>query len=237
MRRLEASNESAAPDADARDAQGPPPDSPATLDASDAGPEASDAGRDASDAGRDSGPDAADARDGGICSPVNCPPVKFECVPEAAATGGGLVVDTVFYVAFRFQVPAGRTLVSSEVGALIRPVTATGSMFAALIAMSGPTATLKAGLTPTDVVASAVINLAGGGIDPRVVSAPLTATLVPGWYALAFGTDKLGAAGAYASIVTLSTNGCTNGQHLISVRQTGENIAQSSAGYMYVLAQ
>ena len=47
----------------------------------------------------------------------------------------------------------------------------------------------------------------------------------------------LGASGAYVSIVALSANGCTNGQHLLSVRQTGENILQSSGGYLYVLAQ
>jgi hypothetical protein len=233
--KTEAGRDSSAPDSsDPRDAPPPPPD---VVDGT------SDSGdvRDASDAGRDTGADASDARDGG-CNPVDCPTVKFECVPQAAATGGGLVVDTTFYVAYRFQVPAGRTLTSSEVGALIRPVADAGSLFAALIAMPTPTTTLKAALTPSDVVASRVITVAGGGGDagafaPRVVSTLISATLAPGWYALAIGTNALGASGANLSIVSLSSNGCTNGQHLVSVRQTGENILQSSAGYMYVIAR
>ena len=111
----EASKDSAAPDSsDPRDASGPSPDAADTSVATDAGRDANDAGRDANDAGRDGGADASDARDGGVCSPVDCPRVKFECVPEAAPTGGGLVIDTVFYVAYRFEVPAGRTLVSSR---------------------------------------------------------------------------------------------------------------------------
>ena len=234
----EASKDSAAPDSsDPRDAPGPLPDAADTSVATDAGRDANDAGRDASDAGRDGGADASDARDGGGCSPVDCPTVKLECVPQAAPTGGGLVIDTVFYVAFRFQVPAGRTLLSSQVGALIRPVNDAGSIFAALIAVPGPTASLKAALTPSDVLGSSVITVAGGGTNPKVVSAPLSATLAPGWYALAFGTDMLGASGAHVSIVALTDNGCTNGQHLVSVRETGENILQSSGGYLYVLAQ
>ena len=140
-------------------------------------------------------------------------------------------------MAWRFQVPAGRTLVTSEIGALIRPTQTTGTLFATIMPLASPTTTLKAALTSSDVLESAIISLNGVGIQPRVFSAPLAVTLAPGWYAVAFGTNMLGASGADASIVSLSDNGCNNGQFLLSVRNTGENIPQGSGGHLYVLAQ
>jgi hypothetical protein len=204
----------------------PPVDAPNPTDAG-------DAGRDASDSGFDAPIDAPDA----TCTPTTCPPVKFECLPEAPATGGGLSLSTIFYVAWRFQVPAGRTLVTSQIGALIRPTTTTGTLFATIMPLAGPTATLKPALTASDVLGSGIISLNAVGTEPRVFSVPLVVTLPPGWYAVAFGTNMLGASGADASIVTLSDSGCNNGQFLLTVRYTGENISQAAGGHLYVLAQ
>jgi len=219
------------PDRDVpHDAQGevsPPVDAPIPP------ADSSDARQDVAD----SGLDAADAQDSSTCAPTTCPPLKFECVPEAAATGSGLSMSSIFYVAWRFQVPAGRTLVSSEIGALIRPTVASGNLFATIIPLASPTTTLKPALTESDVLGSGIISLNGVGVQPRVFSVPLSVTLAPGWYAVAFGTNMLGASGADASIEGLTDNGCNNGQFLLSVRYTGENIAQSSGGHLYVLAR
>jgi hypothetical protein len=187
------------------------------------------------DAGRDAAPDV------GVCGVTACPPILFECATFVDGNFGGLVISNLFSVAWRFQVPAGRTLTTTKVGIAYRPTTASGTLFAALVALTGPTANPKNTLLPSDVLGSAIYAVPmDGGINPRVISVPLSVALPPGWYAIVFGTDQLGAMGAQGSIVRTSdamNAKCTNGQNPISLRQTGEVIAQASDPYIFVEAR
>lgn len=223
--------------ADGADAPSPPPD--AATDAPIPPPDSTntDVIPDRVDAAADAVADVVTV-DSPTCDPTTCPPVTLQCLPNSAATGSGLSISSYFYVAWRFQAPTGRTLTTSEVGALMWLSVPGGTIFAAIIPMSGPTMTLKATLTASDVLGSAIIPLDPMNAAARVYSANLSVTLTPGaWYAVAFGTAQLGASGADANIVNLNPNGCENGEPLLSVRVTGENISQAAGGYLYVLAQ
>jgi hypothetical protein len=187
------------------------------------------------DAGRDALPDV------GNCDPIQCAPVHFECVSLVGSSGGGLVMSTSFSVAWRFQVPLGRPLTSTQAGLFYRPITTTGTLFAAIVALASATTNPKTTLLPADVLVSAVSApiAADAGLMPRIVAIPLSAVLAPGWYAVVFGTDQLGAAGAYGSIEKMNTAMmCENGQLPMSLKpQTGEVIAQSADPYLFVDAR
>jgi len=187
------------------------------------------------DAGRDALPDV------GNCDPIQCPSVHFECVALLGSSGGGLTLSTTFSVAWRFQVPPGRTLTSIQAGLFYRPTTTGGTLFAAIVALASATTNPKTTLTPADVLVSAVSApvAADGGLLPRIVAMPISAVLAPGWYAVVFGTDQLGAAGAYGSIEKMNTaTMCLNGQLPMSLKpQTGEVIAQAADPYLFVDAR
>jgi hypothetical protein len=181
------------------------------------------------DAARDAAPDV-----GGPCGPALCPPVLFECVPLGTGSGGGLTLSSLFSVAWRFQVPAGRTLTTTQAGLFYRPAATTGTLFAAIVPLASASTNPKAPLMPTDVLISGVVG-PFNGIMPQIVTVPLSVKLVPGWYAVVFGTDQLGATGANGSAEKMNkAMMCSNGQYPMSLRPTGEVIVQSADPYLFV---
>jgi hypothetical protein len=188
------------------------------------------------DAGRMDAARDAPADTGGGCGPTACPPVLFECVPLTAPTGSGLTLSNLFSVGWRFQVPPGRTLTATEVGIEYRPTISTGTLFGAIVPLASGTANPKNTLTPADVLASGIVG-PFNGLMPQVVSVPLMVKLPPGWYAVVFGTDQLGASGAQGSIEKMGkVMMCSNGQTPFSLRQTGEFIPQGADPYIFVKA-
>jgi hypothetical protein len=186
-----------------------------------------DAGR--ADAARDA---TADAGNG--CGAAQCPPVLFECVPLTGPSNSGLSLTNLFSVAWRFQVPPGRTLTAVEVGIDYRPTITTGTLFGAIVPLASASANPKTTLTPADVLASGIV---GGfnGLMPQIVKVPLSVKLPPGWYAVVFGTDQLGAAAAQGSIEKMGkVMMCNNGQNPMSLRSTGEVIVQAADPYIFV---
>ena len=181
--------------------------------------------------------DAGRADVGGGCDPNECPPVVFECVPLGPASGPGLTLSSVFSVAWRFQVPDGRTLTATQAGLFSRPTAVTGTLFAAIVALPNATANPPTTLVPNNVLGS---GLAGpfSSLSPQIITVPLSVKLVPGWYAVVFGTDQLGAAGASGSVERMSKSMmCGNGQYPMSLRSTGEVILQAADPYISVRAQ
>src|SRR5262249_47616993 len=126
---------------------------------------------------------------------------------------------------------------TTQVGMFYRPTSATGTVFGAIVALAGPSANPKTTLVATDVLGSAVSG-AFMGTMPQIVNLPLSAKLVPGWYAVVFGTNQLGASGADGSIERMGKAMiCDNMQHPMSLRQTGEVILQAADPYVYVDAK
>jgi hypothetical protein len=189
--------------------------------------------RRASSTQRDTGVDVGVGSDAG-CDPVVCRLRHIECVPMSGTTGSGLTLTSLFAVAWRFQVPSGPALITTQAGILYRPTVTTGSLFAAIVQLSGPDASPKTTLTPSDVLVSA-ISSSWSGTNPQIVAFPLSAKLAPGWYAVVFGTDQLGASNAQGSIEKMGkAMMCENGQHPMSLRQTGEVIMQAADPYIFV---
>jgi PKD domain/K319L-like, PKD domain/RTX calcium-binding nonapeptide repeat (4 copies) len=102
--------------------------------------------------------------------------------------GVGVGASTTQYVGARFEVAASVSI--AEIGAHL---TASGSIFGALIALSGPTDFPDStDLSTSDVIGSVLIPPTYPSAE---VTAPLALHLEPGWYAVMFGSGLFGADG------------------------------------------
>ncbi|MCZ7687295.1 MAG: hypothetical protein M5U28_54585 [Sandaracinaceae bacterium] len=157
----------------------------------------------APDAGSDAGTDA------GLAGT----PVTLECVPAVAGneTASGMVLSAGFWTGFRFQVSAGSDLTTTAIAINVRSSSA-GTIFGAIVRLTSMTdAPDAADLTGGDVAAMTTLSVPGGP-SSATVSAPITATLSPGWYAAVFGTGAFGATLASATVHSNSgTGGCGSG--------------------------
>lgn len=167
----------AAMDADTPDAS----DSGST----DSGPSDTGGGTDTGDA--DAGTDAA----ADSAADVGRTPLLIESAALGTPTGLGITISSLWWVGWRFEVPAPGMVVT-EVG-LNASTDDDGSMFLALVALTGPTDTPdSADLTTGDRVALATF-VPGTSSASRDVSTPLSAVLSAGWYAIVAGTGAHGA--------------------------------------------
>jgi hypothetical protein len=165
-------------------------------------------------------------------------PVSYECV--AAITGNetnsALVLSDNFWPGFRFQVPAGGAVATTGIGVNIRS-SAAGTVFAALVALTGPSdGPDSANLTSSDVLATTLLPLPGGPSSTTTIE-PITASLGPGWYAAVFGTNAFGASVMSASIHSNSgAGGCGSGfGYPFTLRQSdGSLILQAATPHMIV---
>jgi len=111
-----------------------------------------------------------------------------------AGSTSGWIVDSAEYLGARFHLDEP-VLVTAIGGHIITDQP--GTFFGAIITLSGPDAlpldVYSPLLSPSEVIASVVFN-PDFTIDVRV---PLSVTLVPGDYALIFGTDQFGASGGF----------------------------------------
>ncbi|HET8899706.1 MAG TPA: choice-of-anchor D domain-containing protein [Rhodanobacteraceae bacterium] len=128
-------------------------------------------------------------------------PYIFQSSP-AAAPGGGLAVSNTQVSGYTFRVTS-RVQVS-EVGAQLSTYASTSpSVFIALhhvgTPVSGPDA-----MTDSNLMAVALVNVTSN--TPSDYSAPLVATLEPGWYSITVGTGKHGATATNFQVSLDATN-------------------------------
>lgn len=175
-------------------------------------------------------PDAdASAGDAGAERTLACVDIV---APEASA---GLALDARFWPGFRFELTGSEAVQLVAVG--LEASVSGGSLHASLVRLTGPSDTPDLpDLTSSDVVARTLIEFPSGG--GRVIqSAPLMATLTPGWYALVFGTGAFGATATSASIPSAGGSGCSlpGSSFPFTIRQSdGMFILQGASPRMFV---
>ena len=119
---------------------------------------------------------------------------QFFDTASGAATGTSASMNDRFWLLHRFQVTSTVTI-GTVGGHFHHPGCAPigrRTAFAALVALTGSSDVPDSvDLSTSDVIATTLITVPGfpGGVG----EAPLTATLSPGWYGLAFGTGEFGA--------------------------------------------
>ena len=113
--------------------------------------------------------------------------IIFESAPFVGSTSGGYSVGAQ-WIASRFHI--SETVAVSSVGGNVE--TLTGTLFAALIRLSGPDALPSSSPSTFSPIAVALFNSGSPSTDFRV---PVQATLAPGDYALIFGSGRFGADG------------------------------------------
>jgi hypothetical protein len=116
--------------------------------------------------------------------------------PTGTKTGTGVVLSTEFWPGWRFEVPPGKSFVTSAVGIHVWANSADLSIFGSLVALTGPTDEPdKFDLSGPDVIATTLFEMAPSALGSQNVSGALSATLSPGWYAVIFGSGRAGAKG------------------------------------------
>jgi hypothetical protein len=189
-----------------------------TMDASTADASVMDASADASTADA-SGADATTPD----ASPTDgAPTVAFMCVPAVSGNelNPGLVLSSMFWPGFRFEVPAGASVTTTAIGLNVQSSSA-GTVFAALVRLTSMSdAPDAADLTGSDVLATTTVALPGGA-SSVTATAPIGVTLTPGWYAAVFGTGAFGATIASASVHSNAGDRCMSPYgYPFSIRQS-----------------
>jgi hypothetical protein len=156
--------------------------------------------------------------------------VIFESRPPGYV-GGGLSVTGQSVNGHTFRVTE-RTQVT-RVGAFLHSF-APGSVYMALHRVDTPVSTLDAA-NESDLVATAVLELPGG--DPVEISAPMDATLEPGWYAVVVGTGRHGATlpEFNATVPNTGTVGTPQTWGPYSVRRDGNQMVLQAATTRYLV--
>jgi hypothetical protein len=214
----------------------------------------SDAGRDAGqdaghDAGHDGGRDAGSSDAGhdgaapidvGVDATIDAGPERrLECVALAGGgpTMSGMVFSPSFWVGFRFHITSATSLTS--VGLSLAPdFGASGTVLAGIVALTdgfdGPD---TPNLTGADVLATTLVTVPASSVSV-VASAPLSASLPVGWYALVFGVGSGGATLSGATVYSQSGGGgCTlpESSYPFSIRQSDAMlILQGATPYFFV---
>jgi hypothetical protein len=129
------------------------------------------------------------------------PAGSYEIIHESATMAAfgqmsGLPFDANLFMGSRFYVD--EQVEVSTIGGHLLEYTA-GTVFGAIVSLSGPTALpFGSPLHPAEVAGSVVFTLPYASMDFRV---PLSATLGPGDYALIFGSDQFGASVSGAGLI------------------------------------
>ena len=121
----------------------------------------------------------------------------------------GFLISAEQFLGARFEVTS--PVETSSIGGLLH---GDGDLFGAIVRLSGPEDMPDStDLSTSDVIAHAVVPATP---VHQVISAPISAELTPGWYAIVFGTGRFGATGnggadyppnsTYDAIFTLSNH-------------------------------
>jgi len=133
-------------------------------------------------------------------STADASPIIFESATPGASQSGGESILAWQFLGVRFDVL--ETVTTATVGGMLG---GRGSLFAAVVALTGPSDFPNTGdLSSSDVVAHTTFTLSN--VSTADLSIPLVTTLNAGKYALIFGTGLFGATGEG----WLSAAGATN---------------------------
>ncbi len=114
--------------------------------------------------------------------------VVFESAPFAISTGDGYLISDGQRLASRFHV--NDSVAITAVGGNV--ATARGNLFAAIVALSGPTAVPS---SPPSAFTPLAVTLFDSGNPSTDFRVPISVTLGPGDYGLIFGAGRFGAVG------------------------------------------
>jgi len=124
---------------------------------------------------------------------------RISCAPLAGPRGSSSLLNNNSWLGFRFEVGAPVDLRSIGLEMFVQDRYAGGSIFAAVVRLTGPADVPdRLDLTGPDVVARTVITAKPMTKCTQFLSAPtqmapIVGTLAAGWYAAVFGTGAFGA--------------------------------------------